>query len=729
MSWDNDCEMADSVGLSDDPDYVPSSEKDENCEPLYPDSPLVSRRQCVKARQKHRDGQGNVICDATRILIQGNKKEIKYPAIKSRDKTSFVWSFFKKLLTVDGVEVKDRVVCNICGDDFKYQTSTSGMAYHVKSKHRWELKNHKLAAPGQTARQSIKGKSLMTKHTRTQPKLSKKSATWKTYRLLARFVITSYSPISVVENPQLQEFVDAISETKYYLPTSQYIKNNVMLPMAEETENVIKAMLFKVEAFGISITADGWQSGPGDSYENVTVHWVDDSYELKMCFLGAIPIHKRHTAEDICEMIEGKDGILAKWGLMGKPRVYVTDNECNLKKGWIDLSGKEWLECFAHTLHLTVVAGFSVDRISKVISVAKSLVEFIHTSSVARNLLKMYERQLGLKELTVIMHCITRWNSVLHMIERLCMIQNAVVLTLTDCKRQDLMPSIDDWKLMGEMVDVLKLFDTTTELISGEKYPTIVYIKPLIGKITTHLTKVEFNESASITQMKSKMLKDLETRYTDARIKEMLIIGAILDPRNKNYFMTSTNKNILIKKAIHVIQSKNANDNVNTQAEVIHCAEGQQYELLSRFSDLSGLPEPSTSSTTSTLTSTDLMVSLFEDPDSVNPSRESLEEEIEYEVKAYLKYKVNGVKDKLFNVLKWWKDNSVMFPNLSILVKQYLCVPATSTSSERCFTKSRNRLLPENVEMLTFLQNNFKYIPPETTVKDIDNESEGEVSV
>ena len=131
---------------------------------------------------------------------------------------------------------------------------------------------------------------------------------------------------------------------------------------------------------------------------------------------------------------------------------------------------------------------------------------------------------------------------------------------------------------MNEMVDVLFIFKTTTELISGDKYPTICYIKPLIQKLTTHLTKARCDESACIRDMKSEMLKNLKTRYTDERVIDMLNIAAILDPLNKYKTGNMSSADLLIKTAISVAQTK-----ANTQAEVIHCTEGQEYELLSNF--------------------------------------------------------------------------------------------------------------------------------------------------
>ena len=63
----------------------------------------------------------------------------------------------------------------------------------------------------------------------------------------------------------------------------------------------------------------------------------------------------------------------------------------------------------------------------------------------------------------------------------------------------------------------------------------------------------------------------------------------------------------------------------------------------------------------------------------------------------------------------WWKDNSSKYPILSKLCRKYLCIQATLVSAERAFSSAgniikskRSCLLPESVEMLTFLAANLK---------------------
>jgi len=64
--------------------------------------------------------------------------------------------------------------------------------------------------------------------------------------------------------------------------------------------------------------------------------------------------------------------------------------------------------------------------------------------------------------------------------------------------------------------------------------------------------------------------------------------------------------------------------------------------------------------------------------------------------------------------LSWWKENCHRFPRIWALAAKYLCVPATSVSSERVFSTAglvvnrlRSRLSPEHVDMLLFLRKNY----------------------
>ena len=66
------------------------------------------------------------------------------------------------------------------------------------------------------------------------------------------------------------------------------------------------------------------------------------------------------------------------------------------------------------------------------------------------------------------------------------------------------------------------------------------------------------------------------------------------------------------------------------------------------------------------------------------------------------------------NLIKWWKENCHRFPHLSKLAAEILNIPATSTASERTFSKAgltvsslRSCLKPKNVDALVFLNKNW----------------------
>ena len=68
--------------------------------------------------------------------------------------------------------------------------------------------------------------------------------------------------------------------------------------------------------------------------------------------------------------------------------------------------------------------------------------------------------------------------------------------------------------------------------------------------------------------------------------------------------------------------------------------------------------------------------------------------------------------------LVWWKLKENSYPTLSILAKKYLCIPASSTPSEKVFSltsaivdKKRSRLSSDKVDMLVFLTKNKKCFP------------------
>ena len=87
-------------------------------------------------------------------------------------------------------------------------------------------------------------------------------------------------------------------------------------------------------------------------------------------------------------------------------------------------------------------------------------------------------------------------------------------------------------------------------------------------------------------------------------------------------------------------------------------------------------------------------------------------EKIEQEINLYLS--MDHVAASC-NVLAWWQIHEGKIPLMANVAKQILCVPASSTPSERAFSKAgqliterRALLAPSKVDMVLFLNQNYK---------------------
>ena len=127
--------------------------------------------------------------------------------------------------------------------------------------------------------------------------------------------------------------------------------------------------------------------------------------------------------------------------------------------------------------------------------------------------------------------CVTRWGSTYSMLKRLLEQQQATCAALLESENRDvrlLIPSSE--AVAKEVTQILKSFHIATEIVSGEKFPTIVIVHPLIHKLLSVTLKEAEGDSSLIKQVKAAVSLDLEERYQDDNIQKLMKIGMFLDP-------------------------------------------------------------------------------------------------------------------------------------------------------------------------------------------------------
>lgn len=346
--------------------------------------------------------------------------------------------------------------------------------------------------------------------------------------LIFKMIIKDLQPFSVVDDTGFKDLITYL-EPGYKIP-SRYILSNTLLDAHYlEVQKSFKEELQSAKY--VSITTDGWTSRATTSYQAVTAHYLLN-WELKSALLGCFECHERHTAEYIKNELYS---LLSHWSIQSKIFVCVTDNAANMKAA-VRLTNYEHFPCVAHTLNLVVRAGFQGSGLEGLIKKIKAIVEHFHKSPVATNKLMAVQEQLrpNQKPLKLKMDVITRWNSTLELIDRICLLQEPLEAALGILHNPVENLSESEWQTLPEIIKILKPFKQFTEEISAENKVTISMV--LAG--TESIIRILDNLNTSIITdvgkaLSNKIITELKIRFKNCYRHPVLSKATLLDPRFK----------------------------------------------------------------------------------------------------------------------------------------------------------------------------------------------------
>ncbi len=285
------------------------------------------------------------------------------------------------------------------------------------------------------------------KYNRTHPR--QKAITNAVMNMIIKDVVAAH----IVEKEGFRDLINLL-EPKYTMVSRQCLQYT---HIPEKVERVKKLLIQQLSSINsCSITLDIWSSRRMHGYLGVTVHFVDNDWQMQSYLLSCKIIKGRHTGESICLEYEN---ILEDYGIDAKVFKTVTDNASNMIKAFkvtftelenvvssgeheeeeeqdecsdfenevdgseeiddqlieqVNISRADRMSCFAHTLQLTVKDG--IDSSKQVTATLAKVSKLVHHIKKSTNAVEKLELK---NEKQVVVKNDTRWNSQLKMVRRI----------------------------------------------------------------------------------------------------------------------------------------------------------------------------------------------------------------------------------------------------------------------------------------------------------------------
>ena len=159
-----------------------------------------------------------------------------------------------------------------------------------------------------------------------------------------------------------------------------------------------------------SITFDHFKADNGDNFLVITIHFVNQAWQLDSRCLDVInleDIDADHTAKSTAECL---DETFSSYNLNTSSIFSATTDTTNTMPATLRLLDIQWIGCAAHILQLALKDAFKVQPIlNKVVGVGHKIGSFFHSSSVGQAALTKNQLELNMKESRPPLDCVTRF--------------------------------------------------------------------------------------------------------------------------------------------------------------------------------------------------------------------------------------------------------------------------------------------------------------------------------
>ncbi|GMI66348.1 DAYSLEEPER [Hibiscus trionum] len=434
----------------------------------------------------------------------------------------------------------------------------------------------------------------------------------------------------------------------------------------------------------ICFTCDGWSACTSRSYFALTTHYVDNNWKLLSKILNFHRFPPPRDGESIYKFVKN---MLTEWGLEKRAFTITLDNasanERIVRRLKDDLhaispfpcNGKFFhIRCATHILNLIVQKGLKV--IDSSVIKLREIVKFIDSSDSRLCCFDSAINDCGSDfSGKLVLDVPTRWNSTYLMLRRALEAKHAINLFVNRENGLDIISEVE-WETAQLICDFLEPFFEISTLFSGSKYPTTnLYLANVIA-IEKLLCDAHNDPCEGISAMAGPMLELYEKYWSDH--STILTFSVLLDPRYKLQ---------LLKELYDVLYVE---DEVERRVSVVYNEFVSMYIYYSRSarSSSSNSSVQSNSSQSSSLSSsgcprTFKKSNLFQNFDANLAASRSGKSDVD----SYISFPLlPRTEDAEFDILEYWKTQSVSFPILSLMARDVLTIPITSIASKSSFS-------------------------------------------